>query len=950
MYLRKHKNKGAKLLVPAVLTITLGFNLVSCSTGSTVGNNSNINYKITAEQETDLVMQNQPTAPHWFPSELLAWNPSEDKNLEFNKSMVPLAKRVDKEKLSPVNKTQKKDMDVVAISIMNASTSGNPSQGSNKFSSNTFSYWQYIDKLVYWGGSSGEGIIVPPSADVTDSAHKNGVPVLGTIFFPTTEHGGKAEWVDEFLTKDKDGKFPMIDKLIEVAKTLGFDGWFINQETGLTKGENDFIDQKDTVKEASKITKKHSELMQEFIKQFKEKANDLEVMWYDSITKDGEMDWQNALTEKNDYFLIDGDKKDVADSMFLNFWWTNKKLADKELLKASNERAKKVGVDPYDLYAGIDIQANGTNTPIRWDLFGGKDNTPFTSLGLYCPSWTFFSSSSIEDFQAKENRLWVNEFGDPSKDTEAKGTTWNGISKYAVERTAVSSLPFSTNFNIGNGYNFFINGEKVSSLDWNNRSLADIMPTYRWIINNEGNNTLKASLDFSNAFYGGNSINLSGNLEASKPSTIKLYSANLELNKDVKFSTSAKASKKVNLDLVLEFHDGSSETIKADKAIESEWTTVTYDVSKLAGKSIKSISYSVSSDEAISNLSLNLGNITIKDSKDSDKVNVTKLNIDDTSFEEDNMYAGVRLSWENENKDAVSHYEIYKVNEDKSKSFLGATPNTSFFLNALEREEKENKTKFEVVAVNKDSVRGKEASAEMEWPANDVPKANFTVSKTIVAPGEKIKFENLSSKITESIEWSFPGADVETSTENTPSVSYAKEGVYSVTLKAKNEKGEDVKLLEDFITVTKEAGNKFKDLSSKKKVTASSFVNANEAPEFALDGKSDTKWCATGTAPHDITIDLGNVKTVSEVYVEHAENGGESPDMNTEKYSIEVSEDGKTFTEVASIDKNKAATTLTTFKATKARYVKIIVKKPTQGSDSAARIYGIEVRGLDGTI
>ena len=128
--------------------------------------------------------------------------------------------------------------------MMNESTSGNSPQGLNKFDSNTFSYWQYIDKLVYWGGSSGEGIIVPPSADVINSAHKNGVPVLGTIFFPTTEHGGKAEWVEQFLYKDENGNFPMIDKLIEVCEVLGFDGWFINQETGLTIKENNFMDQK----------------------------------------------------------------------------------------------------------------------------------------------------------------------------------------------------------------------------------------------------------------------------------------------------------------------------------------------------------------------------------------------------------------------------------------------------------------------------------------------------------------------------------------------------------------------------------------------------------------------------------------------------------------------------------------------------------------------------------
>lgn len=61
-----------------------------------------------------------------------------------------------------------------------------------------FSNWQYIDQLVYWGGSAGEGIIVPPSPDVTDAAHKNGVPVLGTIFFPQGAHGGKIEWLNTF--------------------------------------------------------------------------------------------------------------------------------------------------------------------------------------------------------------------------------------------------------------------------------------------------------------------------------------------------------------------------------------------------------------------------------------------------------------------------------------------------------------------------------------------------------------------------------------------------------------------------------------------------------------------------------------------------------------------------------------------------------------------------------
>ncbi|POD88576.1 Mannosyl-glycoprotein endo-beta-N-acetylglucosaminidase [Lactiplantibacillus plantarum subsp. plantarum] len=71
--------------------------------------------------------------------------------------------------------------------------------------------WQYIDQLVYWGGSAGEGLIVPPTADVIDAAHKNGVPVLRTVFFPQVVSGSKLKWLNDFLKQDKDGHFPMAD-------------------------------------------------------------------------------------------------------------------------------------------------------------------------------------------------------------------------------------------------------------------------------------------------------------------------------------------------------------------------------------------------------------------------------------------------------------------------------------------------------------------------------------------------------------------------------------------------------------------------------------------------------------------------------------------------------------------------------------------------------------------
>lgn len=930
-----------------IMSMFLSFALISCNNKniSTSSNNiSTIEYSVTEEagEAENLKMSNMPTTPFWFPEELLDWDPAKDENINYNKATIPLVTRVSRDNLQTINNTQNKDFNIVALSMMNESTSGNSPQGLNKFSSNTFSYWQYIDKLVYWGGSSGEGIIVPPSADVINSAHKNGVPVLGTVFFPTTEHGGKAEWVDQFLYKDENGNFPMIDKLIEVCEVLGFDGWFINQETGLTIKQNDFIDQSETAQEGAKITKTHAELMQEFIREFNKKS-DYEIMWYDSLTKDGEMDWQNALTDKNDYFLIDGNNEKIADSMFLNFWWTTNRLAEQELLKESNLRANSLGIDPYSLYAGIDIQANGTNTQIRWDLLTDDKNVPYTSLGIYCPSWTFFSSNNVDEFMLKENRLWVNELGDPRANIEDSG--FIGMSTYAIENTVINSLPFTTNFNMGNGYNFFVNGEKVSSMDWNNRSLADVMPTYRWIINNDGNNSLKASIDYSKAYYGGNSIKLAGNIEANTSSEIKLFSSDLKIEDDTQFTTTLSASSDVSISLILDFDDGSFEEIVGNNIVSNNWTKVNFDVSKFNGKTIRAISYKILSDKDISNISINFGNISITNSKNANVSDVISVNVDDVVFEEEDMYAGVRLSFDVSNKNDVKHYEIYKVNEDESLSFLGASINENYFINALPRDNKSNITTFEVVAVNNDLSKGKGARTKIEWPDNSIPKSDFTASKTLISPGEEITFTSLSSQVTEDLEWTFEGATVQSSTEISPTIKYETEGTYKVSLKAKNSSGEDVKTIENYITVTKDAEN-FKNLSNSKNAEASSFVNANEAPNFAFDGKLDTKWCATGTPPHNITVDLGSVSLISEVKIAHAEAGGESDSMNTSDYTIEVSEDGVNFTEVVNVKKNSKANTVDTFKAVPARYVRVTAIKPTQGSDSAVRIYEIEISGI----
>ena len=913
---------------------------------------------VTEENTYSKPLPNLPEVPYWFPSDLLSWDPAKDADAAYNVSAVPLAQRVAKDQLTPANATQNKDMNVVAISIMNASTSGNAPHGLNTANANVFSYWQYIDKLVYWGGSSGEGLIVAPSADVIDAAHRNGVPVLGTVFFPQAAHGGKIEWLNDFLQKDAGGNFPMIDKLMEVAEYFGFDGWVINQET--EGGESD---------PNGPLTADHAALMQEFIKAFKAKAGDsLEIMWYDSMTEAGEMDWQNALTSQNQAFLIDGDKNAVADSMFLNFWWTLEKMSeermammnpeqreyyektlaalhDDPLLKSSRELAEELGIDPYSLYAGIDVQARGYDTPVEWDLFA-PGNQPYTSLGLYCPSWTYFAANDFfDDYQKKERDLWVNEKGDPFAAVEPKEGAWRGISTYAIEQTVVNQVPFVTNFSMGHGYNFFIDGVKVSQKDWNNRSMQDVMPTYRWHVEQEGGNVLKATVDYSDAYYGGTSVGLNGKAFKDQSSTITLYSAQLPMTGDLSFTVKAKAAVETSLDLVVTLSDGSTETISGDKKVGNEWTSVSYDVSGLDGKTVTAIGFKLTASEDVMALKFLLGQIAVTKQGETASLSASGLKVDSTSFDDDDcMYTGVRLTWTG----TADHYEIYRVNQDGSCSFLAATPGTNYYINGLERNDDTNKTNFQVVPVSITGERGTASeTATMDWPDNSLPKADFKASATLAAPGQEIVFESLCSANTETLSWEFPGASTETSSDASPKVSYAAEGTYTVKVTAKNASGEAVAEKEGLITISSKVAGELVLLSQGKDTEATAYVNENEAPPFAVDGDVTKKWCATGNPPHAITIDLGDVKAVSEVHIAHAEAGGEGSSMNTKAYTILVSTDGEEFTEVVMVTKNTLGETVDTFQVVNARYVKLSVDKPTQGSDTAARIYEVEVYGLD---
>ncbi len=95
---------------------------------------------------------------------------------------------------------------------------------------------------------------------------------------------------------------------------------------------------------------------------------------------------------------------------------------------------------------------------------------------------------------------------------------------------------------------------------------------------------------------------------------------------------------------------------------------------------------------------------------------------------------------------------------------------------------------------------------------------------------------------------------------------------------------------------------------------------------------------------------FGKVSTITEIIINHAEKGEEGSSLNTAAYHVEVSENGTDYKEVLRVEGNTAGLTEDPIPVTLGRYVKLYIDQPTQGGESAARIYEVEVKGLDEAI
>ncbi|MFG2929134.1 endo-beta-N-acetylglucosaminidase [Streptomyces achromogenes] len=451
-----------------------------------------------------------PYAAYWYPDSLPAgspgpgitwrslksWRAADDPDLAFNAASVPLAARFTP---APANPTARAGQARVQALVSFGPTSANPSQGSATADYYALTHWAYLDELVFWGGSAGEGLILAPNAPVVDAAHRHGVPVLGNVFLPPAAYGGQLQWTRDLVQRDATGRYPLAAQLVAVAAAYGFDGWFLNAETG---GGNTAL----------------GTAVLGFVKELKAlaAAKGQRVTWYDALTVNGTVSWQGALTSQNQAFF------QAADAMFVDFRWSTASLA------SSGTKADRLGRSRYELWAGVDVESNGSGTYVDWDAIVPAGKQHVTSVGFYRPEWTRNQLPADRrapgDFHAADDRFWTGRSMDPSRPDP--GDPWRAPAVSVADRSTVTSVPFATVFNTGHGLRWYEAGAVVSDSPWNHLGLQDRLPSRRWVVRTAGARPTVA-FDFADAWRGGNSVLVAGELD--QPVVMVLYATRLPL-------------------------------------------------------------------------------------------------------------------------------------------------------------------------------------------------------------------------------------------------------------------------------------------------------------------------------------------------------------------------------------------------------------------------------------
>lgn len=737
--------------------------------------------------------ENQPIYHGHNAYDVRNWSPETDEYADFMRARVPLQKRNDAFRATQANPLL--DPEVASLSLIGdyGNEFFDPYTYNDDFAQSLFNFWQYQDIRGSWHGVVTNptpnslydptapwnqrfyefGIINIPNPAYTNAAHKNGVMALGCIFFPRTEH------TDDFVYQDENGRFPMVDKLVEMAEYYGFDGYFVNLEEDLP---HDFMP---LYEEWARAMTSQGMYVNTYASC--RYAPDNEDIW-------GKIGYFDKTAGSFSNLLKGPDDETISsNSLYMN--------PDPQIheVKDTVESMKALGLDPRKVVFNTFEAAAAGFSGQRGSLFHTYDENlvPQTGIGNLSGDsyWAhldeqLFGHSGANnydenrrgdpDFQkyvfARERAWWSGSMdaptyknggnGQPVGTLESEGMTpeelqnavlyatfdpvavanrpgrdvpnegtdnegkpyqaWKGICTYVAERSVIGGTNFYTSFNTGHGMQYYKDGQVSNDSQWCNINIQDIPLTWQWWIDTESENRLDLEFDYgptySSAFdyeqlggyEGSSSLAIFGKVDAQ--SDIRLFKTDLDVNENSKFNLTYNkpTENDVALSVVLYLKDG--EAVKTeyiavpDSAAKTNgWQKVSLDLSGLAGETVAAIGVSVNGNADA--YQINLGELSFTDGSVKTPSVPQNFRVD-RAFETGEVY----LHWDIADYDEVQKYNVYAVDAEGNRSFVGGTYDEVYYVKDTMYDH-DGEVTFELTAVGKDGKESAPAAATWNFAA-----------------------------------------------------------------------------------------------------------------------------------------------------------------------------------------------------------------------------------------
>lgn len=627
------------------------------------------------------------------------------------------------------------------------------------FDSEVFPMWSYVTHYGNWTAS-----LVRIPGSFTDVAHKNGV---GTSVVASVPYGGlAASWESAMTRMVSEGS----EKMGDYMQYYGIDGLGYNSE--FSTGNRTLL---------TNLRTFHEDLVRRF------KTSGLnpvfENFWYDGTNDAGSISFDRGLGSHNQQTFGDGEHSRT--SLFFNYNWNRIDI------DASINKAKEMGRSPLDLYCGVNMQG-GEPRGQSWPLLVGKNisiglwgahsmNMPFESRG---------EKGALPEVQQRTYMLRVERYftggtRNPVNTPAVSSLMGNGadnfdffgMSKFMSARSSLkwdlSTEPFITYFNLGNGKFFNWNGERQSDREWYNIGIQDYLPTWRWWFANKflgrtpgdvPQSGLSAEFVWDDAWMGGSLMRIFGSssdeylhlfktefgLKANDEITIR-YKV-MSGSSDMTLALSAKGTESTVL------AENSLQVIQKESVEIGEWVKKTFTIrgglNALNGKDLAVIALHFKN---ASNLNLYLGELSItRGTSDKPATPVIEKSVVLAA-----NYKGVDgkiiFNMPNNKGNEVCYnldvktslFKLYAQQKGKSPVLIGATTSWAgmYFAVPVEFKADDQEIRFGVSAVSLDmksesDIAWDEYKAISSYQIND----DIVLNKTTIKPGEDFEISYIDAQ------------------------------------------------------------------------------------------------------------------------------------------------------------------------------------------------------------